>query len=88
MSDATDLVRRANRLIDPAMCVDDPMDDAYHVARAFLDTRLSEDMIRRVSIDVIVKAGFEYYGTPHTRGLKDFRLGVEALAQALIEALP
>ena len=94
MSDATDLVRRANRLIDPVMCGDDPMDDAYHVAKAFLNTRLSEDLIRRVSMDVIVKAGFEWYGTPQTssiadtRGLKDFRLGVEALAQALIEALP
>jgi hypothetical protein len=91
---STELVKRANRLLDPALYGSDPMDDAYEVAKAFLNTRINEDMIRRVSMDVVVKAGFEWYGTPQTsstpdtRGLKDFRLGVEALAKALIESLP
>jgi hypothetical protein len=91
---STELVKRANRLLDPVLYGSDPMDDAYEVAKAFLNTRMNEDLIRRVSMDVVVKAGFEWYGTPQTsstpdtRGLKDFRLGVEALAKALIESLP
>ena len=31
------LVVRANRLLDPAVSGDDPADDAYEVAKAFLN---------------------------------------------------
>ena len=81
-------------MLDPSLYGDDPMDDAYHVAKAFLNMRLSEDLIRQVSMDVIVKAGVEIYGTPqtscipNTQGLKDFQFGVESFAKALAAALP